>query len=572
MLHATEMQLQTDRKDLIGCDFAFANACFARHCGEALTKRLTMLATLALGLGLPGHAAPSTKAYEAVAVHAAPGLQCAVLEPGSSKGIPVFTNDDGYARFYAVKPTGAQSAKSLTLDCKDAEGKPSSFSVDLASGELFAPHPLDISKEKGVDRPALSGDPQSFTRTELVERGYGLRPDRQKNPAAYARWLAAAQKPGRMLQAKHPDLHSRTVLSQQSPWWVGSVLTGAPDYPFTEAVWNVPEAIPGGDQTTTTEVAIWNGLGGFGTGSGLIQGGASLYTTPSAAAYGTWREYCCGDPNSNGYGGNFTPSPGDQIYSQEWYCDSKGNMDLNGGYGCTYLFDMNSGAIFNCTASSGSPCWSVPALPLCSASPNIKNCMTLGRAAEFIVENQSPQVSSTSTAFTDFSGKLTMSGSAQSTTAANTESQTVGTDSRVFVLTDFTKTTSHIVVSLAAPDKTIFSVEATQPSFPLYCQGPLQTSGTLEPQTPFKWANTGAGAASPGKGECAWADRGPRPIEIKPGNENIIYGFLNQLADLPDGKFFEIGVYRDPNLNNDMVVTRPVGFVTPPFSPEPVLP
>ncbi len=95
-----------------------------------------------------------------------------------------------------------------------------------------------------------------------------------------------------MLEAKHPDLHSHTVSSEETPWWVGSVLTGAPNYLFTEAVMNVPTALPGGDQTTTTEIAIWNGLGGLGTGSGLIQGGVNLCTTPSAAAYGTWRKVC----------------------------------------------------------------------------------------------------------------------------------------------------------------------------------------------------------------------------------------------------------------------------------------
>lgn len=47
--------------------------------------------------------------------------------------------------------------------------------------------------------------------------------------------------------------------------------------------------------------------------------------------------------------GAFTPNPGDKIFSQEWYCDSKGNPDLNGGYGCTYLMNEKSGAILNCT-------------------------------------------------------------------------------------------------------------------------------------------------------------------------------------------------------------------------------
>ncbi len=52
----------------------------------------------------------------------------------------------------------------------------------------------------------------------------------------------------------------------------------------------------------------------------------------------------------------------------------------------------------------------------------------------------------------------------------------------------------------------------------------------------------------------------------------MILGFLNELANLPAGKYSEIGVYRDPSFNNDMVVTQIVGFVSPPFSAQPVLP
>jgi hypothetical protein len=194
----------------------------------------------------------------------------------ASKGIPVSTDDDGYARFYAVKPVTSGAVQGLTMDCKDAEGKASSYTVDLTSSDTFVPHPLNPESERGVDRPALKGDPQSYSQSQLIQSGYGLRPDKDKDPAAYARWLATATKPGKMLQEKHPDLHSHTVTSSAAPWWVGSAMTGAPEYLSTEATFNVPKAIPGGDQTTTTEIALWNGLGGFGTGSGLIQGGVSL--------------------------------------------------------------------------------------------------------------------------------------------------------------------------------------------------------------------------------------------------------------------------------------------------------
>jgi hypothetical protein len=508
-------------------------------------------------------AAAAASSYEPASARAAPGLQCNLYPTGeeSATGVPVFTDDDGYARFYAMPPNGAHAVSELTLDCTDAAGKPSSYAVDLGSATTFAPNPLDLSTERGTDRPALKGDPMTRTQAELIQAGYGLRPDPAQDPHAYARWLAAASTPGRLLEAKRPDLHSHTTTSTSGAPWVGSALTGSPDYVLTEAVFNVPSGVPGGDHTTKTEIAIWNGLGGFGTGSGLIQGGVNVYTTPTIAAYGSWREYCCGDTDSNGYGGAFTPSPGDQIFSQEWYCDSKGNPDLNGGYGCTYLMDEKSGAILDCTLPGGKPCWSVKALPQCSVKP-VKNCMTLGRAAEFVIENQSPQVSSSSTAFTDFRPGVTMAG-----TATNTLNKTksISNDPDVNVLTDFTHTTTHILVTLAGQDDTDFNVEATQSSFPLYCHGPLKTTGAPGALTEFKWATKGADAQAPGEGECAWADRAPRGSEIKSGDTNTIWGYLNQLTNLPKGKYGEIEVYRDPNHDNDLVLTQIVGFVSPPF-------
>jgi hypothetical protein len=52
----------------------------------------------------------------------------------------------------------------------------------------------------------------------------------------------------------------------------------------------------------------------------------------------------------------------------------------------------------------------------------------------------------------------------------------------------------------------------------------------------------------------------------------VIIGYLNQVANLPAGEYAEIGVYRDPNFSNDLMVTKIVGIVSPPFSSSPVLP
>jgi hypothetical protein len=529
----------------------------ARH----LTITLAFTALYAAGAG----AQTSPKTFTPASTRALPGLKCNLYPDGNpSAAITVFTDDDGYARFHAVRAATNDAVQGLTLDCTDSAGTASKYSVDLTADYTFAPHPINLANERGTDRPALIANPLSYTQAQLVQDGYGLRPD-PKDAAAYSRWLAAASAHGRMLEIKRATNISWGIEATSAGPWTGSILTGEPNYISIEGTFNVPKAIPGGDGTTNTHIAIWNGLfGGFGTGSGLIQGGAQLATNGSSASYLTFREYCCGDKYSNGYGGAFTPNPGDEIYSQNWYCDSKGNLNLNGGYGCTFLEDMTTGAILNCTVAGGSPCWSVPAYPLCSVSPGTPGCMTIGRAAVSIIELQGP-------AFTDFTPKVTMTGSAYSSKTGS-YSQTISNDPQVDLLWDFTKASTHIAVTLGATNQTYFNIEPGLPSYPLYCQGPLVTSSAPVPLTPFHWSSEGAGAGSPGPGECAWPDRGPRGTEIKSGNSNVIYGYLNQVANLPKGKYAEIGVYNDASVGNDMVVTQVVGLVSPPFSSSATLP
>jgi len=122
-----------------------------------------------------------------------------------------------------------------------------------------------------------------------------------------------------------------------------------------------------------------------------------------------------------------------------------------------------------------------------------------------------------------------------------------------------------LVTGLGSPTNSLIYTLSGVQSFPLYCQGPLKTSSR---STPFIWATL---AGKPGPGECAWANRTPNPPEIKSGGGNVISGTLTQVANLPAGKFGEIGVYRDP-ATNDMVVTQVVGLVSPPFSSSGPLP
>ncbi|MGC1550075.1 MAG: tyrosinase family protein [Rhodanobacter sp.] len=112
------------------------------------------------------------------------------------------------------------------------------------------------------------------------------------------------------------------------------------------------------------------------------------------------------------------------------------------------------------------------------------------------------------------------------------------------------------------------------PAYPLYCQGPLTTGAPSgrETTTPFIWASTGAGAANPKPGQCTWADRAARGSEINPGGGNVICDFSSAMKSVPAGKFVEVGVARDPQVNNCMHLARYIGTVSPPFSAVPALP
>jgi Peptidase A4 family. len=394
------------------------------------------------------------KRFLPASVKAAPNLNCklhsAGREPGS--GITVYTDADGYARFHAVR--GGKGQTEL-LTCTDEAGHTSSYHVDLSSAATFADRPRDLAKELGTDRPPLRGDPSSYTQGQLAQMGYGLRPDRHS--PAYASWLAAATKPGRILYTKRlSDLH-HTVTPVTGGSWIGSVMTGAAPYDTIITTFQVPTAIPGAEGTTVTAATIWPGLGGFNTGSGLIQAGVVIQTTSTTASYATWREYCCGDPDSNGYAGAFVPSPGDKILAEAWYCDANGQVNLNGGFGCSYLYDFQSGAVFSCTTPRGNgsnpPCWSVKALPLCSVSPTAPNCMTLGASAEVIVENESGQMSPPTDQFPGFTPPLAMGGLANS---VSKKGVTVSNDPAVFLLRDYPHGPPHVLVSLGLLGDTVF--------------------------------------------------------------------------------------------------------------------
>ena len=131
------------------------------------------------------------------------------------------------------------------------------------------------------------------------------------------------------------------------------------------------------------------------------------------------------------------------------------------------------------------------------------------------------------------------------------------------------------IVLLLAAGNGVASAQSPQfvPAYPLYCHGPLTTGAPSggETKTPFVWAATGAGAAPPGPGQCVWADRAAAGPEIQPGGGNVICDYSSAMKSVPAGEFVEVGVARDPLVNNCMHLARYIGTVSPPFSAIPAL-
>ena len=222
---------------------------------------------------------------------------------------PLRPDADGVVRFLAVRPTLPTSVNRLTLDCTDSQGNANTYSVDLRSEETFAERPFDPLRANLAFRPALTGDPLSFTQDQLVEAGYGLRPDPTSDPEGYQTWLAAVSEPAYKLEAAPraslTPRSSRPVASVGVPadnadsialkreltclpsnYWTGAIsrgsykknATSAKTYGYVENTvdFRCSRDNPQYLLTKTTAATIWNGL------DNVFQAIVDVTATPTA--------------------------------------------------------------------------------------------------------------------------------------------------------------------------------------------------------------------------------------------------------------------------------------------------
>ena len=437
--------------------------------GSSLRYGIVCAIVLLLGLLVSGAAKPAAQLsdhaqFEPASVAVSAGSNCLLQPEGNqdpNESIHVYADVDGVVRFLAVRPQTPSSVERLTLDCTDADAQTKTYSVDLRSEEVFKPRPFDGSRTTLAVRPALTGDPRRFTQEELVEAGYGLRPDPTQDPDAYQRWLAAASVPVYKLGSdqtlvwfpisRQPYLERsvdppESVQKKPSVGWTGPVLYGSfqkkataaetISYGASSATLVIPKLTPG----PTAAATIWNGL------DNVFQALVDVTTTPTIAHFGIHHQtFDKHSGHTDTAGTRFTPQTGDHISMEEWYCNAKGDLDLSGGYECTNMVDITQHVQWECdkAASSDCPSYKLDAADLGNGK--------LGWQTEYIIEDDSKHAGE----WPNFS-PVTMHGSADVITGDGTKghgrfvSMNYGSlsDPKITLYTDNNNSNRHLRITL----------------------------------------------------------------------------------------------------------------------------
>jgi hypothetical protein len=123
---------------------------------------------------------------------------------------------------------------------------------------------------------------------------------------------------------------------------------------------------------------IWNGL------DNVFQAIVDVNTTATIGYFGIHHQtFDKHSGHTDTAGTRFTPQTGDHISMEEWYCNAKGGLNLNGGYECTNMVDITQHVQWECDKAASSDC---PSYKLNAA--DLGNGK-LGWQAEFIIEDDS---------------------------------------------------------------------------------------------------------------------------------------------------------------------------------------
>jgi hypothetical protein len=187
----------------------------------------------------------------------------------------------------------------------------------------------------------------SYSTSDLVQSGYGLRPDATRTPSAYAQWLSNAQQQAVIVNGSGvAAIHAPKSVAASSSWSGCIADQSGTTYVGVGSDWNVPPI-------TTSQAApdsgyyyysFWTGIGGYGDLEliqdgqyGVQVNGKSNGYDYTEVVYWAFTEY-----TDNGPVYRFNVNPNDSLFASAWVGDSVGNYEPTGGYGWFYLYDAST--------------------------------------------------------------------------------------------------------------------------------------------------------------------------------------------------------------------------------------
>ena len=355
-----------------------------------------------------------------VTVQVIPQSVCFFYHPEApGRRLQLDADDQGLVRFHARALTGAEPTE-FHLECRGGDGQIELYSISFSSDIRYTASMSGAELEpaamvEGEERPALEGDPMAPSNLELVSRGYPPRPDPEKAPAQYARWLKNVSRSYTRIStrlAAHPEYGEvkRGPFEKSLPsaprggtfrqgqqtaagWtdnhisssWCGAYYTHPINqFAYIQADWIVPQVFDSPKSPGFSAVVEWIGLDNAKVDLYQAGTGSECYTIfgYKITTYFMWMESL---PWNWWEIPNFPVSPGDEVSVDIWVANEFGTTIYEDGSFDGLTCEENNVWFYMNNATNGASFMGTyPTAP--ESVYGLHNTGFSGYTAEFILE------------------------------------------------------------------------------------------------------------------------------------------------------------------------------------------
>jgi peptidase A4-like protein len=361
-----------------------------------------------------------------ITVQVKPDSVCFLSHPEApERRIQIDADSRGIVRFHARALKGAAPTE-FHLEAH-GHGQPELHTIALTADirytpSMSAPEMVSAPVVSGETRPPLGGDPLALTNAELVARGYPPRPDHERSPAQYTRWLKDVSRPftrintrrvahpdyGRSKGNRAPDGQVASMQDGAAPAeskaninfynWTGAYFTNPTgQFASIQAEWNTPLVFSLPSGPAFSAMVEWIGLDNAAGDLYQAGTGSECYTILfwEITTYFMWMETL---PWSWWVVPNFPVSPGDQISVDIWVANQYGDTIYKDGSWGGLTPQDNSVWFYLTNATNGASFMGTyPTAPVSQGGLNSTGFT--GTTAEFILERPTINGSYTPLAF-----------------------------------------------------------------------------------------------------------------------------------------------------------------------------